>query len=143
MEAAMAKKISVKKYTGVYFTESTIRKWRERPDRCYWVAFKDTKTGKLCWERCGWASEGWTPEAAQRRRYELLEQDRAGDYKPKQERKTDQLTFAELMAKHYLPWADETKRRARDDRSLYRNWLESDLGSFKLSGITPLHLERV
>ena len=108
----MAKKISVKKYAGVYYTESTMHKWRERPDRIYWVAFKDAQTRKLIWERCGWASEGWTPEAAQRRRYELLEQDRAGDYKPKQERKADQLTFGELMEKHYLPWAKENKRHS-------------------------------
>ena len=117
----MAKKVSLKKFTGVYYTESIIRKWRERPDRCYWIAFKDAKTGKLCWERCGWASEGWTPEAAQRRRYELLEQDRAGAYKPKQERKADSLTFGELLEKHYLPWSAENKRRARDDQSMYRN----------------------
>jgi integrase len=139
----MALKKSVKKFVGVYFTESTIRKWRERPDRCYWLNFKDPRTGKLQWERCGWASEGWTPEAVQRRRYELLEQDRAGEYKPKQERKADQLTFAELMDKHYLPWADENKKRARDDRSLHKNWLESRFGSVSLTGITPFDLERL
>ncbi|MFZ5449943.1 MAG: hypothetical protein ACOZFS_15030 [Thermodesulfobacteriota bacterium] len=98
----MAAKISVKKYTGVYYTESSIKKWRERPDRCCWVNFKDAH-GKLRWERCDWASEGWTPEAAQRRRYELLEEDRAGSYKPKQERKADLLTFGELMEAHYPP----------------------------------------
>jgi len=139
----MAKKISVKKYTGVYFTESTIRKWRERPDRCYWVAFKDAKTNKLCWDRCGWASEGWTPEAAQRRRYELLEQDRAGDYKPKQERKADQLTFGELMEKHYLPWAIENKKRHAGDEHLYRNWLKPRFATRDLKTIAPLDLERL
>jgi len=139
----MAAKVSVKKFAGVYYSESTIRKWRERPDRCYWLNFKDPRTGKLQWERCGWASEGWTPEAVQRRRYELLEQDRAGEYKPKQERKLDQLTFAELMDNHYLLWADENKKRARDDRSLYRNWLESRFGPITLAGITPFDLERL
>jgi integrase len=137
----MAAKTSVKKYIGVYYTESKVRKWRERPDRSYWVAFKEAKTGKLCWERCGWASEGWTPEAAQRRRYELLEQDRTGDYKPKQERKAGRLTFGELMGKHYLPWADENKKRARDDRSMYRNWLAPRLSDKVLKAITPFDLE--
>lgn len=139
----MAKKISLKKFTGVYFTESIMRKWRERPDRCYWVAFKDAHTGKLCWERCGWASEGWTPEAAQRRRYELLEQDRAGAYKPKQERKADSLTFGELLEKHYLPWSAENKRRARDDHGMYRNWLKPRLADKSLKDIAPLDLERL
>jgi len=139
----MAKKISVKKYTGVYYTESTIRKWRERPDRCYWVAFKDTRTGKLWWERCGWASEGWTPEAAQKRRYELLEQDRAGAYKPKQERKADQMTFRELMEEHYLPWAKENKKRHAGDEHLYRNWLKPRFADKELRQIAPLDLERL
>jgi integrase len=143
MGAAMAKKISVKKYTGVYFTESTIRKWRERPDRCYWTAFKDAKTNKLRWDRCGWASEGWTPEAAQRRRHELLEQDRAGDYKPKQERKADQLSFGELMEKHYLPWSIETKKRHAGDQHLYRNWLKPRFADKELRHIAPLDLERL
>jgi hypothetical protein len=125
----MSDKKSVKKYTGVYYSESIIRKWRERADRCFYIAFTEARTKKVRWERCGWASEGWTPEAAQRRRYEILEQDRAGNYKPKWERKADQLTFTELMDKHYLPWADENKKRACDDRSLYRNWLESLFGS--------------
>ena len=139
----MAKKISVKKYTGVFYTESTIRKWRERPDRCYWVAFKDTKTGKLCWERCGWASEGWTPEAAQKKRYELLEQDRAGAYKPKQERKADLIAFGELMEKHYLPWARENKKRHAGDEHLYRNWLKPRFADKELRQIAPLDLERL
>jgi integrase len=139
----MAKKISLKKFTGVYYTESTIRKWRERSDRCYWVAFKDAKTGKLCWERCGWASEGWTPEAAQRRRYELLEQDRSGAYKPKREREADRLTFGELLEKHYLPWSAENKRRARDDRAMFRNWLKPRLADKSLKDIAPLDIERL
>jgi integrase len=139
----MSDKKSVKKYAGVYYSESIIRKWRERPDRCFYIAFTEARTRKLRWERCGWASEGWTPEAAQRRRYEILEQDRAGDYKPKQETKKDQLTFAEYMDNHYLPWADENKKHARDDRSLYRNWLEPLFGSLTLKAITPFNLERL
>ena len=139
----MAKKISVKRFTGVYFSESTVSKWRERPDRCYWVAFRDKKSNKLHWERCGWASAGWTPEMAQRKRYELLEEDQMGKYKPGQERKADQFTFGEFMEKHYLPWADENKRRARDDRSLYKNWLKTPFSDKALKDIAPLDLERV
>jgi len=139
----MAKKVSVKKYAGVFFTESTVRKWRERADKCFWVCFKDAKSGKLCWERCGWASEGWTPEAAQRRRYELLEQDRAGAYKPKQERKADQMTFGELMKNHYLPWSRDTKKRYAGDEHLYRNWLKPRFADKELRHIDPLSLERL
>lgn len=139
----MARKIALKKYAGVYYTESEIRQWRERPDRCYWVAFKDSRTGKLRWERCGWASEGWTPEAAQKRRFELLEQDRVGEYKPKKERKLESLTLGELWQKHYLPWAKEHKKSWRDDLRYYRRHLEPRFADRPLSAISPLDLERL
>lgn len=137
----MATKTSLQKYTGVYFTESTMKKWRERPDRCYWINFK--KDGKLFWERCGWASEGWTPEAAQRRRYEILDQDRVGDYKPRKERKKDQLTFSKLMTDHYLPWSDQNLRQPSDNTYRYEKWLQPVLGNKALHEISPLDLERI
>ncbi|MGO9121156.1 MAG: hypothetical protein ACLQPD_26530 [Desulfomonilaceae bacterium] len=103
----MAVKKSIVKYVGVYYTESKTRKWWERPDRVYWVAFKDAKSGKLQWERCGWASEGWTPEAAQNRRHEILQEKLTGRYKPKQQRKKEQISFDGFMTQHYLPWTIE------------------------------------
>ena len=139
----MAKKISIKRYAGVYYSESTRRKWRERPERVYWVSFRDARSGILRWERCGWASEGWTPEKAQRKRHHLLEQDRSGDYKPKQKRKAERITLREFMEDHYLPWSDENKRRARDDRSMYKNWVGPALADKTLSNIVPLDLERL
>jgi integrase len=137
----MATKKALQRFTGIYYTESKVKRWRERPDRCYWINFK--RNGKLVWERCGWASEGWTPEAAQRKRYEILDQDRVGAYKPSRERKEDLLTFGELMEKHYLPWADANKKRARDDRSLYRCWVGPRLREKPMSAITPLNIERL
>lgn len=138
----MAAKKSLKKFVGIYYTESSERKWRERPDRIYWIGFKDPETRKLIWERCGWASEGWTPEKAQRRRFELLEQQRTGEYQSKKERKQEQLTFDQMMTR-YLEWADENKARARDDRSLNKNWLEPLLAKKTLTSISPLDLERL
>lgn len=139
----MAKKVSVKKYAGVFYSESTVHKWRERPDRIYWVCFKNPQTRKLIWERCGCASEGWTPEAAQKRRYELLEQDRAGAYKPKQERKADHIVFGEVMEEHYLPWSRQNKKRYAGDEHLYRNWLKPRFADKELRDIAPLDLERL
>jgi integrase len=139
----MAKKIKVKKYLGVYYAESSVNFWRGRPDRVYWVNFKDSKTGKLRWERCGWASEGWTPEAAQKRRHELLEHDRVGKYKPKSERKFAQLKLGELMEEHYLPWSKDNKKRFYGDFNLYKNWIKDRFASRRLENISPLDLERL
>jgi len=137
----MATKSALQKYTGVYITESTKKKWRERSDRCYWVNFK--RDGKLYWERCGWASEGWTAEAAQRRRYEILDQDRVGDYKPKRERKKDQLTFSQLMTNHYLPWSEQNLRRPSDNTYRYEKWIRPVIGEKTLGQVSALDLERI
>lgn len=138
----MARKIALKRFTGVYVTESTVKRWRERPDRCYWVAFKDAQ-GRLRWERCGWASEGWDPIAAQNRRRELLEKDRVGEYKPKKLRQAELLTLSEFMARHYLPWATENKRHGKDDRSLWENWLKPRLADKPMKNVSALDLERL
>ncbi len=137
----MATKKALQRFTGVYYTESAVKKWRERPDRCYWVNFK--KDGKLFWERCGWASEGWTPEAAQRRRYAILDQDRVGDYKPKRERKQEQLTFSTLMLDYYLPWSQQNHRQHRDTAYRYEKWLKPFLNNKTLKEISPMDLERI
>ncbi|MGO9570389.1 MAG: tyrosine-type recombinase/integrase [Desulfomonilaceae bacterium] len=139
----MAVKKSVVKYVGVYYTESTTRKWRGRPDRVYWVNFRDTRTGKLQWERCGWLSGGWTPEAAQNRRHEILQEKLVGRYRPKQQRKNEQITFDEFMNQHYLPWGDSNKKRAPEDRSLYKTWLKSRFGGKKLQEISSEDLENM
>jgi integrase len=72
-----------------------------------------------------------------------VEQDRAGKYKPKKERKADKITFGELMEKHYLPWARENKKRHAGDEHLYRNWLKPRFADKQLGQIAPLDLERL
>lgn len=134
---------SLKKYIGVCVRESTEKKWKDRPDRCYWIVYRKSKKTNPTRERCGWASEGWTPEKAQRRRYQILEEIRTGAYKSKEERMQEALTFGELFEKFYLPWAKENKMRSRDDFYMYRKWLKRSLGKKSLSGISPLDLERL
>lgn len=133
-------RIALKRFSGVYYRESTTKYWRGRPDRCYWVSFKDSLTKKLRWEKCGWASEAWTPEAAQNMRYELLEENRTGKYKPKQERKKDLLLFGELAIK-YIEWAKTNKKSWRDDELRYSKHLEEVFSNTRLKAITPFALE--
>jgi integrase len=139
----MPSKKALKRYAGVYFQESTIHKWRGRPDRVYWINFRDSSTKKLYWERCGWASEGWTPEAAQNKRREILERDRAGKYKPKFQRKAERISFGHLMQAHYLPWIDLNKKTSKDDHYIFNKWLKPRFSEKSLPAITPLELERL
>lgn len=134
--------ITVKKYNGVCYVESKRHSFRGKPDRIYWVRFRDTD-GKLKYEKCGRASEGWTPEAAQRKRYELLEQNRAGNYKPANQRKQKTITLAQLMEEHYLPWSKINKKRPHDDVSRYRTWIRDNLGEKTLGEISVIDLEKL
>ena len=55
--------IKVSKHTGVYFNESATKKHQGKPDRCYYVTYKDPNK-KLVWHKVGWSSEGYTPQMA-------------------------------------------------------------------------------
>ena len=133
----------VKKFAGVYYSESKVNTFRGKPDRTYWINFRDFSTKKLRWKQCGKASEGWTPEAAQRVRVEQLEKDRAGLYKSSTQQKIDSLTLEEFMQNHYLPWSQQNQKRPFDDLSRYNNWLKDDLGPLPFCNITADHIEKI
>ena len=135
--------IKVKKFAGVYYSESTTNQYRGKADRTYWVNFRDFSTKKLQWKRCGRASDGWTPEAAQKFRTEQVEKDRAGTYKSGVQLKAESLTFDELMQKHYFPWADARHSRPNENRSRYDLWLKKDLASLSLIQISTDHIEKI
>lgn len=132
----------VKTFTGVYYSESKVNKYHGRPERTYWINFKDT-TGKLRWERCGKTSEGWTPEAAQRKRHKILEEDRVGCYKPRSQRKKDMITFDQFMTTYYLPWSNQNQKHPSDDQSRYSTWIKNELANLSLSQITREHVEHI
>ena len=133
----------VKKFAGVYYSESKINTFRGKPDRTYWVNFRDFSTRKLQWKKCGKASEGWTPEAAQKFRVEQVEKDRAGLYKSSSQEKKDSITLHEFFQKHYLPWSQLHQKRPLDDLSRYSTWLESGLGQVPLNQITREQIEKI
>lgn len=137
------KRIALKKYTGIYYSESSVKIWRDRPDRTYWVRFKEEETGRYQWVKCGSLSTGWTPEMANLKRHNVVSRYLKEKYKSKKQRQREALTFGDLMERHYLPWADQEKKRARDDRSLYSNWLARRFEKKPLNDISPLDLERL
>ena len=133
----------VKKFAGVYYSESKVNLFRGRPDRTYWINFRDFATKKLQWKQCGKASEGWTPEAAQKFRIEQVEKDRAGLYKSSSKQKEDSITLHEFMQEYYLPWSQQHQKRPFDDLSRYSNWLEKELGPVPLNQITKEGIEKI
>lgn len=137
----MAKKTSTK-FTGVYYTESKVHLYREKPERIWWVNFKDS-AGKLIWERVGTSSDGWSATRAQMRRHEIMEELRAGNYKSPQERRRDGLLFSTFMEKKYLPWSKAELVRHRDEKSKYKNWIGPFIGNIPMAHISPLHIEKI
>jgi len=66
------------RHEGVYQRESAVRRHRGRPDIYYEIAYRDG-TGRKCWERIGWASEGITAGYAHQVRLRLLHQRTTGE----------------------------------------------------------------
>lgn len=133
----------VNKFAGVYYSESKVNTFRGRPDRTYWINFRDFATKKLQWKQCGKASERWTPEAAQKYRIEQVEKDGAGLYKSSTQQKVDSITLHDFMQKYYQPWSQQHQKRPFDDLSRYSNWLENELGQVPLNQITKGHIEKI
>lgn len=132
----------VKRYTGVYYSESKVNTFRGRPDRTYWINFRDFLTKKLRWERCGKASDGWTPEATQNRRIEILEKNRVGKYKPSAQRKKELLTVNQFMQQYYLPSITKP-RHLKDVKSRYKNWIKDEIAQKTLTEVTGDHIENI
>ena len=127
------------KYQGVYYRESSKRKFNGKPDRCFDIMYK-TPDGKKVWEKVGWRSEGYTAVMASQIRAERIRAIRHGEELPK--RKKKEITFAEAW-EHYSKWLETGKKRTRDDRSLYKNHLQQRFADKPLSKISPFDLERM
>ncbi len=129
--------IKVSKHTGVYFNESATKKHQGKPDRCFYVTYKDPGK-KLVWHKVGWISEGYTPQMAAVVRGEKLREIRHGDYLPKTSK--SRLTMKEAW-KAYDKWLKTGKKHPEDDRSRYKAHIEPKFKDQALSSITPREIE--
>ena len=134
---------ALKKFKGICYRVSTKNKWHGRYDRCYWFSIKDPVTKITFKKKCGWASEGWTPEAAQEERKVMLEQMNSSSLSNTKSLKYQSLTFDAYMKEYYLPWADENKTMSYEDHSRYRCWLKATLGRKLLKDISSFDIERI
>lgn len=128
--------IKVSKLTGVYYNESESKRHQGKPDRCYYITFKDPSK-KLVWEKVGWASEGYNPQMASVIRGERLREIRHGKYFPT---RSNKLTMKEAW-KAYDKWLGTGKKHPEDDRSRYKAHIEDKFGDKLLSEITAHDLE--
>jgi integrase len=132
------KRIKVPKYTGVYYRESSKKRHRGKPDRCFDICYRD-QNGKLVWEKVGWTSEGYSAAMASHVRAERMRAIRHGKELPKPKK---EVTFGEVW-RRYNEWLETGKRRPRDDRYNYSNHLKLRFATKPLSRITPFDLEKM
>lgn len=127
----MAKKerIRCKRYTGVYYRESTKRKHKGKPDRRYWVAYPHPGSGKTTWSPIGWGSEGVTERHASNEREKLMKGTKV--YVPKRKRVTVGMAVAA-----YEIWAEGEGKHIKREINRYEKHMEAPLGAVPLDSVT-------
>ncbi|MBU1411775.1 site-specific integrase [Myxococcota bacterium] len=126
------------RYIGVFWYESDSQMYKGRPDKCYYIMYREPVSKKLIKTKVGWASEGFTPEIAQTRRTEAIENKRTAVETPPE---LDPITLDELSAQ-YLEWATANKKdHGYNDEIRYRLHLKPKLGQKIITEITLKDLE--
>ena len=128
---------SHKKYTGVLWRESEDKRYGGRADRCYYIKYIDPRTHKQVKQKVGWASEGFTPELAQKKRTEALEGRR------QEEEVAVEITLDAFAEKYFTTVSDLKKDKGYNDRNRYKNHLQPALGGRLLTAITIEDLEKL
>jgi len=133
----------VSRFKGVVYYESNRKRFRGRPERCFYIRYKDGK-GKRIIEKIGWESEGITAAYAAQVRAERIRTLRLGDEPiPIQKKRKLSVTFEEVFEGHYLPWARQNKKSWQREEALYKCHLKPTIGNKPLREITPFVLEGV
>lgn len=133
------------KWPGVYCYESTDRRFEDKPDVCFVIAYK-VETKKR-WEKVGWRSEGYTPQVAAEVRADRVKKARHGEeVKTAKEiaherAKTDR-TIAEL-ADAYFEAKGDTLKGIVTDRNRFEKHIRPVLGGFRASKLSPLDIVRL
>ncbi len=145
-------------HPGVCFVEHKTRKFRGKPDRNFFIRYRNKITGKRHEESLGWSREGMNVQKAAGIRAELLSNIRAGRHPQSIQEKrqmdadrteAEKKALAELdrlnitldtVAQEYLAGLKESTRKANTSR--YNNHIKPIFGETPLRDIHPLALER-
>jgi integrase len=131
----MAKKASSKKYPGVYYTESTTRKHRGKPDRIFWIAWNDN--GKK-WLRIGAASQGITEDYANQKRIDILNKRNLGE-NPAFINRRKTVTLDRIIS-GYLDNAESEGKHIRAEKSRYSLHIKPVFGNTIVSSLSASDL---
>ena len=140
-EKKKAQKIKIKNMTGVYYYESTTKRFRGKPDRTFYITYK--MNGKRIWEKVGAISEKVTAVYASQIRGERLLQLRHGTLPSSLSGKEP--TLNEAFAKFRDTHLTQSKHAHTVDNEnrRYNKHIAERFGHLPLSKITPMDLEEL
>ncbi len=142
------------KHKGLRYREHESRKHGIKKDRFY--QYRLMEDGERVQESFGWLSEGWTEESCMMELASLKQNRRTGSgpitLKEKRsikgaersEAERINMTFKTLWEK-YLQQAiaDRGESALRREKSLYKYWIEPELGKRAVKDVAPIHLEKI
>ena len=131
--------IKVPNKVGVYYLESTVKRHNGKPDKCYYISYKNP-VKKVVKEKIGWLSEGYSAQVALHVRGERTRKVRHGKELPST-KKQSQPTFGDAWDR-YDEWLDTGKKHVAMDRSRYENHIKVRFQSKLLGEINTGDLEK-
>lgn len=132
-----------KKWEGVYYYESTGKKFNDKPDICYVISFK--VGGRKVWEKIGWKSNGITAQIAHAKRIKRIQEIHLGaPVVTAKERKEEMLkrnrTIGEIAAMYFDAKGNALKG-LKTDKNRYDKHIAPLFKKARVPGITPLEME--
>ena len=143
---------------GICFIEHKTRKFRGKPDRNFFIRYRNKITGKRHEESAGWSRQGMNVQKAAGIRTELLNNIRKGRHLQSMQEirkmdgdrtravekaaaELDRLNIAlDTVAQEYLAGLNESTQKANTSR--YNNHIKPVFGNTPMRDIDPLSLER-
>lgn len=130
-------RITKKGFSGIYYRESSNKRFRGKPDRCFYYTYRD-KAQKFQWIKVGWQSEGYTAEIARDQRQKQMQSSR---------NHTTSFVDAEMKFgqafEKLIELSEVSADTIQNDKSLYKNYIKNMFAHRRLDSITALELEQL
>lgn len=125
--------VKVKRFQGVYYRESSTKRYQGKADRCFYIRYK--VNGKSHNDKVGWLSEGVTAQFASNKRDDLLNRSRHGEVIDRN------VTLAEVWAQYWTTHMSE-RAEAKTAQGRWVNYIEPKFGHLHISQIKPLDVDK-
>lgn len=138
--------INSKRWPGVYGYDSDQKRYRGKPDVCYYINYRIDN--KLKWEKIGWKSEGYSPAFASEKRGEKIKLKRHGDSvktdkEIRQEKNKIDGTFEEIKQAYFASDRGKSLKGRKTDLNRYDLYLRSLFGGKQVSNFSQLDIEKL